>query len=259
MSENETTEKKVLLIGDKKSFMVTAIVNGLKKDQFTVLQADADVTEISHIDPKPGIWVLYLDNNVSDIMEVLIYLRDAIVECRSFLFVIGNPDDLTDVKKVIPENLLAELFTRPLNVQLLSEKLDKALDIEKRMKARKKILIVDDNPTTLHSLQAMLEEKYSVYIANSGMNGIAFMLQTPVDLLLLDYEMPVVDGTQVLEMIRQNETIGQTPVMFLTGKNDVNSIVKAVSLKPEKYLLKTLPPAELIANIDEFFEKSAQE
>ena len=45
------------------------------------------------------------------------------------------------------------------------------------------------------------------------------------------------------------------PVMFLTVKSDKESVMKVVSLKPEKYLLKTMPPDELIANIDEFFEK----
>ena len=43
--------------------------------------------------------------------------------------------------------------------------------------------------------------------------------------------------------------------MFLTVKSDKESVMKVVSLKPEKYLLKTMPPDELIANIDEFFEK----
>ena len=43
--------------------------------------------------------------------------------------------------------------------------------------------------------------------------------------------------------------------MFLTVKSDKESVMKVVSLKLEKYLLKTMPPDELIANIDEFFEK----
>ncbi len=43
--------------------------------------------------------------------------------------------------------------------------------------------------------------------------------------------------------------------MFLTVKSDKESVMQVIDLKPEKYLLKTMPPAELIANIDEFFEK----
>ena len=43
--------------------------------------------------------------------------------------------------------------------------------------------------------------------------------------------------------------------MFLTVKSDKESVMQVIDLKPEKYLLKTMPPAELISNIDEFFEK----
>ena len=67
--------------------------------------------------------------------------------------------------------------------------------------------------------------------------------------------MPVTTGPQVLEMLRSEPSTSGIPVMFLTVKSDKESVMKVVSLKPEKYLLKTMPPAELIANIEEFFEK----
>ena len=67
--------------------------------------------------------------------------------------------------------------------------------------------------------------------------------------------MPITTGPQVLEMLRSEPSTSDIPVMFLTVKSDKESVMKVVALKPEKYLLKTMPPAELIANIDEFFEK----
>ena len=93
-------------------------------------------------------------------------------------------------------------------------------------------------------------------MASSGMNAITFLAKNPVDLILLDYEMPVASGPQVLEMIRSEPATSSIPVMFLTSKSDRESVLKVVSLKPEKYLLKTMPPEELIANIDDFFEKN---
>ena len=66
--------------------------------------------------------------------------------------------------------------------------------------------------------------------------------------------MPVISGAKVLEMIRSEVSTESIPVMFLTTKNDKESVMKVLALKPEKYLLKTMPPQDWIRDIDEFFE-----
>ena len=81
------------------------------------------------------------------------------------------------------------------------------------------------------------------------------MSQSRPDLVLLDYEMPVVDGRQVLEMIRSEPDFASIPVIFLTSKNDKESIMKVLELKPEGYLLKTMKPSDIVRSVDEFFEK----
>ena len=75
------------------------------------------------------------------------------------------------------------------------------------------------------------------------------------DLVLLDYEMPVCDGRQVLEMFRAEEELADIPVIFLTGRNDMESVRKVLSLKPAGYLFKATNPDEIRKNIDMFFEK----
>ncbi len=65
--------------------------------------------------------------------------------------------------------------------------------------------------------------------------------------------MPVVDGKQVLEMIRSEMEFTDIPVMFLTNKDDPKSIQNVRELKPEGYLLKTQEPAQIIKAIDDFF------
>ncbi len=92
-------------------------------------------------------------------------------------------------------------------------------------------------------------------MVTSGMNAIQFLAKNEVDLVLLDYEMPVTSGPQVLEMMKSEPQTASIPVMFLTAKGDKESVMSVLALKPEKYLLKTLKQDELIANIDEFFAK----
>ena len=76
---------------------------------------------------------------------------------------------------------------------------------------------------------------------------------------MLDYEMPVTSGPQVLEMIRSETRTGTIPVIFLTGKGDRESVVKVLALKPDGYLLKSTDKTTLLKSLEEFFEKKKYE
>ena len=122
-----------------------------------------------------------------------------------------------------------------------------------KIEAKKKILIVDDDPAMTRMIKNLLSEKYNVFMAGSGMNAITFLARNMVDLILLDYEMPVISGAKVLEMIRSEAATSMIPVMFLTGKSDKQTVMEVLALKPVKYLLKSMPPMEWMKEIDSFF------
>ena len=107
---------------------------------------------------------------------------------------------------------------------------------------KKRILVVDDNGPTLRNIKSMLEDIYDVTIVNSGMNAMKSIGKRKPDLILLDYEMPVCDGRQTLEMIRADDEIADIPVVFLTGVNDREHIAPILALSPAGYLLK--PPVK---------------
>ena len=74
------------------------------------------------------------------------------------------------------------------------------------------------------------------------------------DLILLDYDMPITTGPQVMEMIRSEQNYRDIPIIFLTGKSDRESIMKVMRLKPQGYFLKTMPRDEIVRSIDNYFE-----
>lgn len=120
---------------------------------------------------------------------------------------------------------------------------------------QKKILIVDDSAVARQAMKQLFDKDYEVLLASSGMATIRSLILDKPDLILLDYEMPVCDGKQVLEMIRAENEFASIPVIFLTGSVDRERIKKILPLKPAGYLLKTLPPQEIKENIDGFFRK----
>ncbi|MDE7313022.1 MAG: response regulator [Eubacterium sp.] len=123
---------------------------------------------------------------------------------------------------------------------------------------KKKLLVVDDSDTVQLAMKGLLQEDYQITVANSGTSAICCMTLERPDLVLLDYDMPVCDGAQVLKMIRSETELADIPVFFLTGKVDKESVSKVIPLKPEGYLLKSAKPAEIKKNIDRYFEKKAQ-
>lgn len=120
-------------------------------------------------------------------------------------------------------------------------------------KSKKKILVVDDSEFMRGRMHQLLSEQYEVSEADSSVAAIKNIAVNRPDLILLDYEMPVCDGRQTLEMIRADKEAADIPVIFLTGRGDRETVRKVLALKPEKYLLKTLPDAEIKKNIDDFF------
>ncbi len=120
---------------------------------------------------------------------------------------------------------------------------------------KKKLLIIDDSDTVCLAMQELLGKDYDVTAAKSGMAGIRCLTLNRPDLVLLDYEMPVCDGVQVLQMIRSEEDFAKIPVFFLTGRVDKESITRVMPLRPEGYLLKSQQPADIKKNIDGYFRK----
>lgn len=145
----------------------------------------------------------------------------------------------------LTENAMAEV-TKRMN----------QAEVEKTSsRQKKKLLIVDDSSFTLTLLQNLLGADYEVITAKSGLSAIRHISLTRPDLILLDYEMPVCSGNQVLEMLRSEEDFTDIPVIFLTSRVDRESIQRVIALKPERYLSKALPPEAVKREIDRFFEK----
>ena len=118
---------------------------------------------------------------------------------------------------------------------------------------RRKVLLVDDSATVRESLRALLEEDYQVVLAESGVAAIRTITLDPPDLVLLDYEMPVCNGKQTLEMLRSAQEFASIPVIFLTGRSDRETVRELLSLKPAGYLVKNLKPEEIKRKVDTFF------
>ena len=119
----------------------------------------------------------------------------------------------------------------------------------------KQLLLVDDDPVYQKMVRGWLSDRYNVAAVKSGKQALAYLNGHTPDLVLLDFEMPEMNGPEVFESIRQNPATADIPIFFLTGSAKEERIQEATSRQPEGYLLKTMNRGEIIKAIDDYFSK----
>ncbi len=154
---------------------------------------------------------------------------------------------------VIAPHLLENGIGTPLDASNAMTEIEKYL-MEKEKNTKPKILIVDDSITIQKRIKQLLSEDYDISGVGSGVAAIRSITLDRPDLVLLDYEMPVCDGSHVLEMLRSEKEFADIPVIFLTSRDDTESVKKVLSLKADGYLLKHLNPMDIKKRIDDYFK-----
>ncbi len=112
------------------------------------------------------------------------------------------------------------------------------------------ILVVDDNAMLLRTVKKILEEKYSVAVAASGVQAFVSIGKKKPDLILLDYEMPEMNGKEVLEKLQSDEELNEIPVVFLTSADSKEIVMELLALKPAGYILKPVDTEMLFQKLE---------
>ena len=158
---------------------------------------------------------------------------------------------------VIAPHLLESGVGTPIQAENAMTEIQDYLARREESSGKRRVLVVDDSLTMREAMRRLLEKDYEVSLAESGVAAIRTITLDRPDMVLLDYEMPVCDGRQTLEMLRSDPAFADLPVVFLTGRGDPDVVRKLLALKPMGYLLKYLKPEEIKKKIDGFFEKLA--
>lgn len=124
------------------------------------------------------------------------------------------------------------------------------------MSTEQKILIVDDYEPNLVSLEAVLDDpSWTLVKATSGIHALKLLLENEVSLVLLDVQMPEMDGFEVAQMMRKNPRTQNVPIIFLTAiSKDDQYIYKGYQAGAVDYLCKPINPTILRSKV-EFFMK----
>lgn len=114
-----------------------------------------------------------------------------------------------------------------------------------------KILIADDDKDILYILKSLLVRNgYDVFVAENGVEVVERSLEIIPDLVIMDINMPIMNGYEACEKIRNNVVTENIPVIFLSGLTDMNDKKRALQVGGNDYLVKPFSEAELIMRIN---------
>jgi putative two-component system response regulator len=115
---------------------------------------------------------------------------------------------------------------------------------------RRKIILVDDNEANLTMGKNMLKTFHEIFPVNSAARMFSLLERFIPDLILLDIEMPEMDGYQALQQLKSDERLRDIPVIFLTSKIDESSELKGLGMGAIDYIYKPFSASLLLRRID---------
>lgn len=256
MNENGQIKSEIAIISNQFSIVVKSLEKGLIDLGYHVFLFEDNTDLIADSMDRIDTYIVYLQDTVLGDMkriQKLYLVSDMIRDQKKNLIFIGSESIREQFIKTFPAIKDNLWFNRPVDMKLLVQELEKEAERIQNHGKQKRILVIDDDSLFLALVSDWLEETYHVETATDGMKAITWLAKNTTDLILLDYEMPMVDGPQVLEMLRSERDTASIPVIFLTGNSKKESIERVLSLKPQGYLLKTATRRTLLDTIGAFF------
>lgn len=119
---------------------------------------------------------------------------------------------------------------------------------------KKRILVVDDDNMNLTRTRVILSQEYDVLLAASGIEALEKLRDGQVDMVLLDIDMPLMNGIETFE--RMKGFAAGIPVIFLTASGLEEDVFSAIRLGAVNYLKKPFRPQELLRRVSQEFAKN---
>lgn len=257
--------KKILLVG-KLNEIVRSLYQCLTNDfQVQLCPEEPDDIKNMYQIVKPDMMIVSqigVDEVDTTMCE---WIRDNTLDTPVLIITIS--EKWNEYEPYFDEDKFDKLF-RPVGKRELLEKCHfmlkddgKNVDNDK-IRVRRKIMIVDDSAMLLRSVKASLDKEYTVYVATSGEQALTMVSKRQPDLILLDYEMPGMDGKMTYEILKSQDETKDIPVVFLTSMSDKEHIYSILETRPAGYILK--PPdrdrlfqtiEDVLKNIDDTREE----
>ncbi len=230
--------KNVLIVCDKESVTLRSMMIRLKEDGFRAFRCHAYSHEFESMKDMADIYVYVSDGNPTDADELYDRIKSACQEKVRCLLIIGNMGEQNYYDAKFGKSHITSWIQTPMVIEEFSKEVNRCYRFLNDGDKRKTLLLVDDDEMYVRMVKNWLEEEYNVLTAHSGAMAISELAKNSVDAILLDYEMPIVNGPKSFEIICEDEANKNIPIIFLTGNQDRKSVSMVQGLDLSGYIIK---------------------
>lgn len=259
ITENENTETnqrvELVIVSNAKNFILNSIMETMRANNVSMKNIEIKEDMVNDFDLSGNYILIKADDFLDINYGILAKIRKHCREEKKGLVIIGYSEQIEQVKKVLDaDDIIALEMVRQTDLAVLKTRLLKLIFNDKEEAPKKTILAVDDSGLMLRSIKMWLDNDYDLHLANSATKALGALNNIKPDLILLDYEMPVCSGAQLYQMLQGDENTKDIPVIFLTSKDDRETVLEVVGLKPAGYLLKTSTKEQIISKIEQVID-----
>ena len=253
----EKDKAKAVIVGEQKSFLFIGVRSRLSDFGIEGIYSSPNNADVKSRGGKHDPIIYYAGDELYSHIgkDFLEGLKSLCLEEERLLILVGEKSDYMKVTEIIPKSAIVKWFQRPLDMDALLVTVQDCIKGYIKPAKRPHILIVDDDIVYLSMLNEILKDIYRITTVDSGEKAMMWLYENRVDLILLDYEMPEIDRPEFFSMLKSKAHLKHIPVMFLTGKQDRESVMKVLDLGPEGYILKGGDKKVLLDKLEKYFEK----
>ena len=142
-------------------------------------------------------------------------------------------------------------LAKPVSKELLINKLNEVHHSKDAKNDKKTVLMIDDDMSYLKQLNNMLSDSYNVIMINSAKLALDYLLKHTPDVILLDYQMPLYNGANVMNMIQKNSGRKPIPIIILSGALSREALQECYAYSPFAYLVKPVSKETLVENLEQ--------
>lgn len=201
--------------------------------------------------------LLDVEMPIMDGFRTLEHLRQ-MEECINVpvILITGKRDKLT----VLNSSMMGVdgYLAKPVSKEALTQKIAEVYQTKEKSENRKTLLLIDDDMSYLKHLNNLLQDSYNIIMINSAKLALNYLLKHTPDVIILDYQMPLYNGANVMNMIQRNFLGKQIPIILLSGTLNREILQECYTYNPAAYLAKPVTKEVLVENIEQALAQSEE-
>ena len=248
-----SADKKILITSDNTSeFVIQSVFKEMKRRGYEVIICNNTIESIKENDKDIKVYLISIDS-AEFIKETLIYIKDMCFDTNKEIALFGDRLNIKEATKYIKEENVSMKFPRPTDSKEISNGLEELIKEAQERQEKKRILIIDDDPEFLRRTQETIQKHYKTFMATSATAGTMVLAKHKVDLILVNYMIPVINGIQFAKSLKLEDKTRDIPFIILNSTKNINIITESMKEGAVTCIQKNNVEKELITALSDYF------